>query len=194
MAHFFKLKLFSSTGAAFILLLGALMAFASTASADHETGELELYPGDEADVCDYAALQIRVTVNGVTHVGIMKLELYDGPDHFPKKEGRIRVIRIPAMDGPQTICMNIRKPGTYAVTGYHDIDGDRKLDKKWNFTPKEPLGISNNVEVKSRRIPDFEEAAFEVGTAGKNIDLNLVDVRARKKQNERDEDMDKNED
>lgn len=179
--YFFKHKFLTTFACGLAFFLGSFSALAG-----HETSELNLFPGDESDACDVEATQIRVTVHGVAHGGIMKLELYNDPDLFTKKEGRLRRVRVPAMDAPQLICMNV-EAGIYAVTGYHDKDGDRKLDKKWNFTPKEPLGISNNIKIKKRRIPKFEEAQFDVGPKGTNIDLNLVDVRAAKKQREAEE-------
>ena len=67
---------------------------------------------------------------------------------------------------------------------YHDLDADRKLDKRWDFTPDEPYGLSNNPEIKKRRIPKFEEAQFEVGPAGADIVINLVDLRKNRDKND----------
>ncbi len=151
----------------------------SLAHAHHETETLELYPRDAADRCMPGTQQIKVNVKGVSHQGIMKLELYKSDEGFLQKKGRLRKIRVPAEDGEQTICINVDEPGMYAVAGYHDKDGDRKLDKKWNFTPKEPYGLSNNPEIESLRMPKFEEAAFMVHPNGAEIDFILVDLRKK---------------
>lgn len=151
------------------------MACASAAFAHHDTGELELYPRDKSDACVPDSLQIRVKVLGVSHQGIMKLELYASDKNFLEKKGRLRKIRVPAQDAPQMICINVSEPGIYAVAGYHDQDGDRKLDKKL-FKPKEPVGMSNNPpNTGELRMPKFEEAAFRVGELGTDIELILVD-------------------
>jgi len=139
-----------------------------------ETG-LELYDKDKSDTCVPGALQIRATVHNVTKVGILKLELF-GERKFLKKEGKLRRIRVPAADDKQTICINLPTPGEYAVVGYHDKDGDRRLKKAWNFKPKEPYGLSNNPEVKSLRLPKFSEASFAVPMEGVDIDIHLVDL------------------
>lgn len=139
-----------------------------------ETG-LELYPRDKADTCVAGALQIRVTVTGIKKEGLLKLELF-GEENFLKKKGKLRRIRVPAEDDSQLVCINLPYPGEYAVVGYHDKDGDRRLKKAWNFKPKEPYGLSNNPDIKSLRLPKFSETKFFVPMEGVNIDINLVDL------------------
>jgi len=136
---------------------------------------LELYDKDKADTCVPGALQIRVTVHEVKLGGILKLELF-GENNFLKKEGKLRRIRVPAENGPQLVCINLPAPGEYAVVGYHDENGDRRLKKAWNFKPKEPYGLSNNPEIKSLRLPKFSETGFEVPMEGVDIDIHLVDL------------------
>lgn len=136
---------------------------------------LELYPRDKADTCVPGALQIRVTVRNVSPVGIVKLELF-GEDNFLKKKGKLRRIRVPAGDKEQKICINLPYPGEYAVVGYHDMDGDRRLKKSWNFKPKEPYGLSNNPEIKALRLPKFSETGFVVPMEGVDISIDLVDL------------------
>lgn len=160
----------------------ALSATAAMADDDKANEPLELYPHDASDPCVPGALQVRVNVVGVTAMGIMKIELYNSDKNFLDKKGRIRIIRVPAEDGPQLICVDVPETGQYAVAGYHDRDGNRKLKKKWDFTPREPIGISNNLEIKSRKMPKFEDAAFNVGPDGQDIDFILVDLKALKKQ------------
>jgi len=139
-----------------------------------ETG-LELYDRDKADACVPGALQIRVKVHNVSEGGILKLELF-GEYNFLKKEGKLRRIRVPAANGPQNVCINLPAPGEYAVVTYHDLDGDRRLKKAWNFKPKEPYGLSNNPEIKSLRLPKFSETGFSVPMEGVDIDIHLVDL------------------
>jgi len=136
---------------------------------------LRLYTKDKADTCVPGALQIRVNVHNVSEGGILKLELF-GENNFLKKEGKLRRIRVPAENGPQRVCINLPTPGEYAVVSYHDIDGDRRLKKAWNFKPKEPYGLSNNPQIKSLRLPKFSETGFSVPMEGVEIDIHLVDL------------------
>ena len=151
---------------------------AVTGEAISELGRqhgLELYARDAADPCRADRMQVRVVVNGVKAGGIMKLELF-GENDFMKSSGKLRKVRVPAADAPLLVCMDVPEPGEYAVVGYHDLDGDRKLDKKWNFKPKEPYGLSNNPRIESLRLPKWEETRFSVPMEGTNITINLVDL------------------
>ncbi|MEO9971612.1 MAG: DUF2141 domain-containing protein [Hyphomonadaceae bacterium] len=135
--------------------------------------ELNIYTGEAPDMCDPELLQVRIDVNNVEAGGALVVELYnDDADNFLSKEARLRRIRIPATDGPMSMCLTLGSTGTYALAGYHDKDADRKLDRKWNFLPKEPFALSLNRRLKLRK-PRLEEAAFEVGEDGIDLDLNL---------------------
>ena len=159
------------------------LAFASNSNNKDETPlsaigierGLELYDKDKSDTCVPGALQIRVTVHNVSVGGILKLELF-GENNFLKKEGKLRRIRVPAENGPQKVCINLPRPGEFAVVGYHDKDGNRRLKKAWNFKPKEPYGLSNNPEIKALRLPKFSETGFVVPMEGVDIDIHLVDL------------------
>lgn len=175
----------------FTVLMLVFTAFSAFAQAESTEQALDLRDGDYSDSCIPNSLQVRVRVLGVKKTGIMKLELYNADDGFLSKSGRLRSIRDAAQDGPQMMCVNVPEPGIYGMAGYHDRDGNRKLKKKWDFTPREPYGLSNNPEIKSRRIPKWDEVAFQVGPTGVDIDFILVDLKARKKdkdRNKKDED------
>ncbi|MCB1947433.1 DUF2141 domain-containing protein [Nitrosomonas sp.] len=134
--------------------------------------KLDIRPYEAPDPCDPGIAQVRVTVNGVGSGGILSVELYHDPDNFLYKKGRTKRIRIPATESQHKVCFNIEKPGTYAVASYHDIDGNRKLNKKWNMMPKEPFGLSNNPE-QHFGFPEFSESAFTTDEFGADITIDL---------------------
>ncbi|MEL7128737.1 MAG: DUF2141 domain-containing protein [Pseudomonadota bacterium] len=160
------------------LMMGVCVAMglpSASADASDDLNGLDIRPEDKADVCDPDIPQIRVDVFGVEPEGILLVELYgDDTDHFLEREGRLRRTRVPASTSPQRVCINIDAPGTYAVASYHDQDGDRKLDKKWNRLPAEPFALSTNPKLKLRK-PRLNEAAFEAGVLGADIELQLRD-------------------
>jgi len=135
---------------------------------------IELYDFDKADACVADALQIRVKVTNVSKKGLVKVELF-GEKNFMKKSGKLRRIRVPADEGTINLCINVPAPGEYAVVGYHDKDGNRKLKKAWNFKPKEPYGVSNNPNIETLRLPKWSEAGFQVPMSGIDITMELKD-------------------
>lgn len=129
---------------------------------------------DEAGaVCGDRAPQIEVLVAGASATGILTVELY-GPSErdFLKKASRLKRVRVPAEDGTQKVCFDLPASGVYAVAAYHDVDGDRELDRQWNMLPAEPFALSNNRKLKLR-MPKFDEAAFKAGDETTTIRLEL---------------------
>ena len=139
---------------------------------------LELYDRDVADKCVPDSLQIRTVINGVTKKGLVKVELF-GEKDFMKKSGKLRRIRVPAEDKSVMVCINVPAPGLYAISSYHDRNGDRKFDKSWNFKPKEPYGLSNNPKIETLRLPKWSETNFDVPLTGADITINLVDLKKK---------------
>ena len=163
-----------------LFFLGCI-ALHANAEAKRVHPSLEIYDYEQADKCDSSKLQVRITVFNVTPVGILTLELYNDPNNFLDKQGRVRRVRVPAGQSPQTVCMNINHTGRYAVAGYHDIDANRKLKKSMIKVPKEPFALSNNPKFKALKFPRFSDSAFYVGPEGKNITLELIDIKKQKK-------------
>jgi uncharacterized protein (DUF2141 family) len=136
---------------------------------------LDIRPDEAAAVCGAQPLQIEVTVLNTSAQGILAVELYEEnePD-FLTSRARLHRIRVPAEANQQTVCFDAPTPGPYAVVTYHDLDADRRLDRKW-FLPDEPFGLSNNPRLRLRK-PRFEEAAFTVGEQGASISITLRGV------------------
>ena len=146
-----------------------LVIFCQSANAAED---LDIRDYEAADSCNTEAMQVRVSVNNVGPGGILTVELYNDPKNFLNKKGRLRRIRVPASEGCQEVCFNIEEQGTYAVAAYHDVDGNRKLKKKWNMTPNEPFGLSNNPKMKFG-FPKFEKSAFTTDKLGVDITIDL---------------------
>jgi uncharacterized protein (DUF2141 family) len=164
-----KLKLLLTSSA--ILMGLPIMGLVSSAFADAPE-QLDIRPYEAADQCEVEIAQIRVTVNNVGSGGILSVELYHDPDNFLSKKGRTRRIRVPASIGSQKVCFTIEKQGTFAVAAYHDLDGNRKLKKRWNMMPKEPFGLSHNPRLKVG-FPKFDDSAFTTETLGADIIIDL---------------------
>lgn len=133
----------------------------------------DLQPQDAPAACGGSALQIRVTIRGVTAQGILTVELYRPSERdFLRKASRLKRVRVPAEIGSQTVCFDVPGPGRYALAAYHDLDADGKLARKLNMLPAEPFALSKG-KVQLLRFPKFNDAAFEVGSSTADIRMTL---------------------
>ncbi len=160
-------------------LFGLLAALCGQAAAQ----ELDIRDYEAPDACDADKPQLQVTVRGLDDSGgILAIELYRNDDaNFLKKKARLRRVRVPADVfeegyGSQTICMDAPEPGLYAMATYHDQDGDRDLDKRWNMMPKEPFALSNNPKLKWG-FPPIGPSLFPVSKHGAVVTLVLMEAR-----------------
>lgn len=117
--------------------------------------------GREGECAAGAETRLRITVDGVRNAkGTVTLMLYgDRDEDFLKKGGRLARIRVPAAKGRVEACLPVPKPGSYAISLYHDEDGDRKLTKNWFGLPVEGYGFSRNAAV-TYRLPQLDEAVI----------------------------------
>ncbi|MBU2606560.1 MAG: DUF2141 domain-containing protein [Alphaproteobacteria bacterium] len=148
--------------------------FVLPASAMGAAGQkLDIRPHEAGAVCGAHAPQIRVDVAGVKAGGILTVELYaPSAGDFLRKTSRLHRIRVPALDGTQTVCFDIAGAGSYALAAYHDQDGDRRLARKWNQMPAEPFALSKNKPLKFG-MPRFEDAAFKAGNDTTRVRIEL---------------------
>lgn len=120
---------------------------------------------DEARLSGDCALgtevRLRISVQGVRNAkGALTIMLYgDRDDVFLKKGGRLARIRVPAARGVVQACMAAPKAGSYAISLYHDEDGNKKLTKNWFGLPIEGYGFSRNAAV-TYRLPELDEAVI----------------------------------
>ena len=63
-------------------------------------------------------------------------------------------------------------PGKYALSCFHDLNGNGKLDTNWMGIPNEPYGFSNNARPQFRA-PKWAEAAFDWNGAGRVISVRV---------------------
>lgn len=124
--------------------------------------------------CDHATHAIDVRVNGVrSDHGYVTFALYgDNPDDFLVKGKKIFQHRFTAKRGTVSFCVLFPDSGTYAAAAYHDENGNTKLDRNWIGFPVEAFGVSNNPPMFLIP-PSHEEAAFEVDSGVRTIDIRL---------------------
>ena len=73
------------------------------------------------------------------------------------------------VDGKATVTFKNVTPGTYAITLFHDKNGNKQMDFEPNGMPKEMYGVSNNV--MSMGPPQWNNAKFEVGQESLSLEI-----------------------
>jgi uncharacterized protein (DUF2141 family) len=74
------------------------------------------------------------------------------------------------VDGKATVTFENVTPGTYAITLFHDKNGNKQMDFEPNGMPIEMYGVSNNV--MSMGPPMWSDAKFEVN--GEPLTLEII--------------------
>ena len=106
---------------------------------------------------------IKVEVSGFrNNNGLLRCSLWSGPDGFPRDDSHIWKHASGPVKNSSGECVfggNI-PAGDYAVTLFHDENGNGKFDRNWLGLPKEGYAFSNNVRPVFSP-PSFKAAAFD---------------------------------
>jgi len=96
-----------------------------------------------------ATLTLTVVLDGLaSDAGSAAVALYDTSAAYEALREPVRKARLPIVDQRCTWTVEALPPGDYAVTAYHDLDGDGELDKGAFGIPSEPYGFSNGARGK----------------------------------------------
>ena len=96
--------------------------------------------------------------------GNLYIALYNKPDDFLKKPLKGTITKV--VDKKATITLKDIPAGVYAVSAFHDVNENEKMDTNFFGIPKEPTGMSNDA-VGFMGPPKYEDAKF-------NVDKNLT--------------------
>lgn len=118
-----------------------------------------------------------VNVVGVgEHSGTVVVLLFDHDDGFPAKIAKACHRASAKVTGSVVTLRFADVPlGTYAVTAYHDVNDNQKLDTNWIGIPKEPVAISNNARGRLGP-PKWKDATFELREATQELTVSLMRI------------------
>jgi uncharacterized protein (DUF2141 family) len=117
------------------------------------------------------AADLRVAVHGVAHPqGKVMIALFDRPTGFPST--MVQGLALDAVPPTVTGVFTDLQPGEFAVTVYHDENGNGALDKNLFGAPTEPYGFSRDAAGRMGP-PSFADAKFGVGGTDQTIVINL---------------------
>ena len=105
--------------------------------------------------------------------GAAGIAVWNGARGFPEDiEHAVQAIYVPIEAGAARVRLGPFPPGVYAVTVYHDRDGDEQFDKNWLGIPREAWGVSNNVRPRLRA-PTFDEARLELEAGEHQVSIHV---------------------
>jgi uncharacterized protein (DUF2141 family) len=117
------------------------------------------------------AADLTVIIDNVKeNSGQVMLGLFDSAEAFPRQIFKGLAIAWSEKDvnGSVRFLITDLKPGQYAASAYHDLDGNSKLNTNLLRLPTEPYGFSNNAH-GSFGPPSFKDAAFSIGDTNLTI-------------------------
>lgn len=114
---------------------------------------------------------LTVEVQGIKSAqGEIAVGLFDQADQFPKQVAH--GLRLVATKDSVVAVFKDLKPGTYAISAYHDENDNKKLDRGLFGIPKEPYGFSQEARGEGGP-PQFRDAQFEVPADGGRVLIKL---------------------
>lgn len=119
---------------------------------------------------------MEIAVTNIEHKrGTLYVAVYDSPDHWLDANTQAKPFREASLPVSSTegmlIAVTDLPPGNYAVSLFHDLDEDAKLDTNFIGYPKEPFGFS--APMSTFGPPKFEEAAVQVSGAATRVEVSL---------------------
>lgn len=99
------------------------------------------------------------------------VSVFDGPDGFPGAKSALRRLEAPARRGTVSVTVDGLAPGRYAVTAFHDENGNGTLDRFMGLIPREGWGLSTNPKLTAP--PRFRQVAFELPEGGGAIEIRM---------------------
>lgn len=117
--------------------------------------------------------EIEIQVSKIGQVkGQIIIAIYDAPEHFLTKQ--IRDWYAFPVTGPEDMSQVIDGllDGIYAISVYHDVNGNGRLDTNPFGVPREPVGFSNNPR-SLLGPPKFKKASFVIPSKTKKLVVEL---------------------
>lgn len=118
---------------------------------------------------------VVATVSGMrSDTGKVVAFMFLGSKGFPAKRKRAaHIVRARIKDGRARLDFDGLQPGEYAISMFHDEDGDDRLDLNFIGLPKEGLAISNG-EKAGIAYPRYSVARFDVAPGQTRLSVTML--------------------
>lgn len=122
-------------------------------------------------VSNASAAELTIDIKGIlSDKGDIHVALYDSAATWMKKQ--VNGHKIAAKKDSVTLTIKDLPPGEYAISMYHDENGNGKMDSNVIGIPIEPYAFSNDA-MGSFGPPKFEQAKFKLEGDKKSIVINF---------------------
>lgn len=150
------------------ILIAMTALFLSMSAVAEETAAVE-----EA-ATGQSALEITIT-NIKNAKGIMHVSLQNSPDGWLSTDEDVKTFRdvsqeITSTDDIVIVVEGLPEDG-YAISLFHDLDGDLELDTNFIGFPKEPFGFSAPMGMTGP--PKFDKAVIEVAGEKTSVEIKM---------------------
>ena len=117
-----------------------------------------------------ATLKIKV-FNIQKNTGKIVVEIYNNKSTW--LETPLRKVLLNTNEDAKTASFDVPF-GNYAVSVYHDVNGNGELDRNFIGIPKEPIGFGNNYKPFGK--PKYKSAIIEYKATGKPQEIKLIEA------------------
>ncbi len=116
---------------------------------------------------------LTVVLKGLKVQGTVYVSLYDKDNGFPtKSQNAVKNSIKKVAAATENILFKDLPFGEYAVSVWHDENGNGEMEKSFIGIPKEGMGVSNDVKGKMGP-PKFKDAKFNIDKEAKTIEINV---------------------
>lgn len=120
-----------------------------------------------------SAADLTVTFQNIEEAsGSIMIAVYNDPVKFLAPGGSIAYGRIDATTGPASFTFKDLAPGEYAISSFHDVDGNGKLKTNFMGIPREPIGMSRDAKGVMGP-PSYDDAVFTLPAEGTKLEITL---------------------
>ncbi len=149
-----------------------LIAMTALLLSTHAMAE-DAAPAEEA-LAGQSTLEITIT-NIENAKGTLYVSLQNSPDGWLSTDEDVKTFRdvsreITSTDDIVMVIENLPEDG-YAISLFHDLDGDLELDTNFIGFPKEPFGFSAPMGMTGP--PKFDKAVVEVAGEKTSVEIKL---------------------
>ncbi len=113
--------------------------------------------------------ELRVSISNIRHAqGSIYVAVYNNEsDYLSTQSDRIQYRKILSVKHTGSVDISFANlpPGNYAISCFHDVNGNGKLDTNLVGIPSEPYCFSNNTRPKFRA-PYWSESKFYLSNSG----------------------------